>query len=70
MKLTPLMGEQSPSGTVFKVSPLSVDSFSSLRRSTSQKISEFLRESPRSSFFLAVNVLPAGLDLSGRIETE
>jgi len=29
-----------------------------------------LRESPRSSFFLAVIVLPAGLDLSGRIEAE
>ena len=37
---------------------------------TFQKISDFLRESPRSSFFLAVIVLPAGLDLSRQIETE
>jgi hypothetical protein len=29
-----------------------------------------LRESPRFSFFLAMIVLPAGLDLFGRIETE
>jgi hypothetical protein len=43
---------------------------SSFRRPIFQKISEFLRESPRSSFFLAMIVLPAGLDLFGRIETE
>jgi hypothetical protein len=42
----------------------------SFRRSTFQKISELLRKSPRSSFFLAVIVLPAGLDLFDRIETE
>ena len=47
-----------------------VISSSSFRRPIFQKISDFLRESPRSSFFLAVIVLPAGLDLSGRIETE
>src|SRR5437667_8095782 len=47
-----------------------VISSSIFRRPIFQKISEFLRESPRSSFFLAVIVLPAGLDLSGRIETE
>jgi hypothetical protein len=35
-----------------------------------RKFSEFLRESPRSSFFLAMIVLLAGLDLSGRIEAE
>jgi hypothetical protein len=34
------------------------------------EISEFLCESPRSGFFLAVIVLPAGVGLSGRIETE
>jgi len=44
--------------------------FSSFRRRIFQKISEFLRESPRSSFFSAVIVLPADLDLSGGIETE
>jgi hypothetical protein len=43
---------------------------SSFRRPIFQKISEFLRESPRSSLFLAMIVLPAGLDLFGRIETE
>ena len=47
-----------------------VISSSIFRRPIFQKISEFLRESPRSSFFLAVIVLPAGLDLSGRIEAE
>ncbi len=47
-----------------------VISSSIFRRPIFQKISEFLRESPRSSFFLAVIVLPTGLDLSGRIETE
>ena len=47
-----------------------VISSSIFRRPIFQKISEFLPESPRSSFFLAVIVLPAGLDLSGRIETE
>jgi hypothetical protein len=47
-----------------------VISFSTFQRARFQKISEFLRESPRSSFLLAVIVLPAGLDLSGRIETE
>jgi hypothetical protein len=47
-----------------------VISSSIFRRPIFQKISEFLRESPRSSFFLAVIVLPTDLDLSGRIETE
>jgi len=49
---------------------LVVISFSIFRRPTFQKISEFFPESPRASFFLAVIVLPAGLDLSDRIETE
>ncbi len=47
-----------------------VISSSIFRRPIFQKISEFLPESPRSSFFLAVIVLPAGPDLSRRIETE
>ena len=47
-----------------------VISFSIFRRSIFQKISEFLRESARSSFFLAAIVLSGSLDLSGRIETE
>src|SRR5439155_17394830 len=57
-------------GSVHVVVNCFVISFSIFRRPIFQKISEFLRESPRSSFFLAVIVLPAGLDWSGRIETE
>src|SRR6266404_5519897 len=56
-------------GSVHVVMNCFVISFSIFRRSIFQKISEFFREYPRSSF-LAVIVLPAGLDLSGRIETE
>jgi hypothetical protein len=57
-------------GSVHVVMTWFVISSSSVRRSKFQKISEFLRESRHSAFLLALIVFPAGLDLSGQIETE
>jgi hypothetical protein len=57
-------------GSVHTILIWFVISSSSVRRSKFQKISEFLPESRHSAFLLAVIVFPAGLDLSGQIETE